>query len=199
MEFEYTKYCDSIEGHLRTALGCKQFLESYAENLEGVREKIDGTHLARVSNLILNAIIQDYLLCTTKVWDKNKDTYSLPSIVANYNWKDIAGCTPQEAERRFKCPVNEFKESELMNSLRGTRAKGFAHALENPRDLDKMDDPKLACPKDIGKALDKAIDMWRQFQSIHGEDPTDFSRIESEIKPATDQFFKSFPNFNKGE
>lgn len=201
MEFDYSKYCDSIEGNLTTALACQQFIASHVKNSESLRGKISNTKYANVMNLILNAIQQDFLLCVTKVWDRDTASWSLPGILDKYDWESEYASDPQkeEAEQQFRFTVDEFVSSAQMSSLRISRVEGFAHATDESRERSRVGEAKVASIQDIGDALDTALQMWNKFQFIAGQPVNSLLLLRTQFEPIADSFFVSISNLNEEE
>ncbi len=160
------EYLQAIEESVNTAIACRAFLKAYVKKTPEMKRKINNTKYANVHNLALIAIEQDLLLCVTKVWDRAKDTLSLPNLVTENEWRGlrksiIANLEKRiEAKIRLEAVVNCYTNSDQFRSLLVTRAEGFAHKVKVSfaRERSKMADPKSASLGDIYLGLDIAIE-----------------------------------------
>lgn len=198
MAFEYGTYETSLEANISTALACKQFIQAHMQNDARLHEKIDNTKYANVINLLLNAVQQDMLLSATKIWDKGRDTISIPNLLGGYNW-DLLRKKPnkiQERRDQLNTQVADYLGSDSLKSLFVARAEGFSHNVDSSFERKKMEVPRPATLEDIYCAIDKAIEYWNEFQLLTNNSVTNYLKLREGFLPIANEFFESIPDIN---
>lgn len=200
----FAAYEEMIESSIMSGNTAGAFFDARQEAFPDLKRKLNKTKYLNILNYLENAVAQDMLLCTTKLWDTSRSALSIPNLIHEYDWDrlriDLEGDRFESqrlaAIESLQETSSDFLASDVCRALLVSRAEGFAHAIPASRERKKMSTERLAQNADVDVGLAKAASVWKSILHAVRSTSTDYSFSKRQMRQISLQFYRYQPDLN---